>query len=57
MVADYSTNPTQGSLFVYQLNLILGLDNKEFGMHKKWHKDITKKYDLWDENEYDLDSL
>ena len=33
MVADYSAKPTQGSLFAYQRNLILGINKEEFDMH------------------------
>ena len=57
MVSDYSDKPTKGSLFACQLNLILGLNKKEFGMCKKCYEDILKKHDLWDEEEADLDSL
>ena len=54
MVADYSTKPTQGSLFVCQRNLILGMDEKEFGKYKKWYEAALKRYDLWDDKEDDL---
>ena len=57
MTSDHNTKPTKGSLFVCQRNFILGLDEKDFGIHKKWYEDILKKHDLWDEDEADLDSL
>ena len=54
MITDYSTKPTQGSLFACQRNLILGIDEKEFSMHKEWHKAVLVKYELWDDLEEDL---
>ena len=57
MVADYSAKPTQGSLFVCQRNLILGLKENEFGSHKKWYETILKRHELWDEEEEDLDRI
>ena len=57
MIVDYSTKPAQGSLFVYSRNMILGVDEKEFGMCKEWYKAVLMKYDLWDEAENDLESL
>ena len=57
MIADCSTKPTQGSLFVCQRNLILGVKEKEFNMHKKWHRAVLEKYDLWDDLEEYLESL
>ena len=57
IIADYSTKPTQGSLFVCQRNMILGLDEKEFAMHKEWHKAALMKYDLWNKAKNDLELL
>ena len=57
MVADYSTKPTQGSLFVYQRDLILGIKKEEFGIYKSWYKEVLLKYDIWDDKEKDLESL
>ena len=28
---------------------------EDFGLHKKWHKEVLMKHDLWDELEFDLD--
>ena len=30
MIADYSTKPTQGALFEYQRDKLLGIDKKDF---------------------------
>ena len=49
IIADQSAKPTQGSLFVHQRNLILGVDAKEFSMCKEWYKAVLVKYELWDE--------
>ena len=57
MVTDHSTKPTRSSLLACQHILILGFNEKEFGMFKKWHEDVLKKHDLWDKEEADLDSL
>ena len=57
MIIDYSTKPTQGSLFICQRNAILGADEKEFNMHKEWCKAVLMKYELWDDDEKDLESL
>ena len=40
MIADYSTKPTQGSIFVFQLNKIQGINDQDFGMHKVWHQRV-----------------
>ena len=42
---------------MHQRRFILGLNEKEFGMCKKWDEDILKKNDVWYEEEADLDSL
>ena len=57
MIADYSTKPTQGALFVYQRNTILGIKDEEFEMHKGWYRRKLKEYDLWDDEETDLMSV
>ena len=57
MIADYSTKATQGALFVFQRNTILGIKDKKFGMCNEWYKKKLMEYDLWDDGEIDLDSL
>ena len=57
MIADYSTKPTQGSLFVCQRNTTLGIDESEFVMCKEWCKAALVKHELWDEDESDLEGL
>ena len=54
MIADYSSKPTQGALFIFQRNTILGVKEEDFGMHKQWHKRVLERYELWDELESDL---
>ena len=54
MIADCSSKPTQGSLFVYQRNMIQGVDEKDISLHKRWHTRALEKYELWDEIEEDL---
>ena len=57
MIANYSTKPTQGSLFVYQRNTIMGAKENEFAMHKTWYEKVLRKYELWDEMESDLETI
>ena len=57
MIADYSTKPTQGSLFVYQRDLILDIKKDEFDMYKRQYKEVLLKYDIWDDKEKDLESI
>ena len=54
MVADKSSKPNQGELFDFQRNFILGLKGR-LVWHEKWHEEVLKKYDLWDDLEFDLD--
>ena len=57
IVASYSTKPMQGSLFIYYGNLILRIDDNEFKIYKRWYKEVLKRYNLWDENEVDLEII
>ena len=57
MIADYSSKPTQETLFAYQRNTILGIKDEDFKVYKRWYKMILMKYDLWDEMEEDLDRI
>ena len=44
MISDYSTKPTQGSLFLFQRNSMLGVKKEDFSEYKLWCKDVLKKY-------------
>ena len=57
MIADYSTKSTQGCLFLFQRNTILGVKKEYFSERKLWRKDVLKKYDLWDNAKKELESL
>ena len=57
MIADYSTKPTQGALFTYQRNVILGVKEEEFNACKMWYKRKLEEYDLWDDDKKDLMDL
>ena len=37
MIANYSTKPTQGSLFVFQRNTMQGINEQDFGICKSWY--------------------
>ena len=43
MIADYSTNPTQGHLFLCQRNAMLGLKKEDFSECELWYKDVFKE--------------
>ena len=53
-IADYSSKPTQGSLFYYQINVIQGVDEKDVPSCKRWCKRVLEKHELWDELDDDL---
>ena len=40
-----------------QRNMILGIDQKEFSMHKERYKAALEKYGLWDDEEADLGDI
>ena len=46
MVADCSSKPLQGKIFVTHRNTMLGTSIKEHGIHKKWCKEALKRYEL-----------
>ena len=54
MVADYSSKPIQGSLFIRKRDMIQGIKTKDFGVYKSWYERVLRKYDLWDREEADL---
>ena len=57
MIADYSTKPTQGVLFVRQRNMIQGVSPQDTKMHKPSYERVMRKHDLWDREESDLGDL
>ena len=57
MIADYSTKPTQGTLFEYQCDTILGIKKEESVMYKDQYKKKLAEYDLRDDAEVDLIDL
>ena len=54
MIADYNTKPLQGKLFIEFRNLIMGVNEEDFGMYKERYAEILKRYELFDETESDL---
>ena len=56
-VADFSSKPLQGKIFVIHRNAMLGVSAEEFDVYKQWYKEAIKRYDLWDELEDDLEGL
>ena len=57
MVADYSNKPTQGRFFVKQRNTIQGIEINDFDMYKSWYERVSRKCDLWDNEEEDLPTI
>ena len=57
MIADFSSKPTQGQLFKNQRNAVMGLKEEDFEMYKAWYKAVLERYDLWDDQENDLDRI
>ena len=57
MITDYSSKYTQGSLFMCQINSILGIKQDYFWTHKTCHRMVLENYDLWDDVEEDLNDL
>ena len=57
MVADYSSKPLQGKLFVAHRNTMMGMSTEEFQQYKRWYEESLKRYDLWDDLEKDLKDL
>lgn len=54
MLGDYSSKPLQGGLFVKQINMLQGVKEEDFRIHKEWHRRALEKYELWDADEADL---
>ena len=53
MIADYSTKHSQGSLFEFQRNTMLGVKKEYLEMCKVWCRIALEKYELWDAAEDD----
>ena len=56
-IADYSTKPTQGGLFVNQRNVIQGVSPQDTKIYEAWNERIMRKHDLWDSVESNLGDL
>ena len=57
IVADYSSKPTHGGLFIKKHNTIQGVEPNDFEMHKSCYERVLRKCDLWDDNEADLTTV
>ena len=57
MISNCSRKSTYSSLFACQRIVIEGEKKEEFQKHKNWHKKSLMNYDLWDESEFDPDSI
>ena len=57
IIVDYSTKPTQGTLFKVHRNTIMGMSEDECGMCKGQCREVLQRHELWDEAESDLISL
>ena len=57
MVADFSSKPLQGKLFVAHQNTMLGVSTDEFDLYKQWYEEALERYQLWDDKEEDLQDL
>ena len=57
MWVDFSSKPIQGLLFRQQRNVVIGLKEEDFPIHKAWCKRVIEKCDLWDDQEEDLDRI
>ena len=57
MVTDYISKPTQGGLFVVQINTIRGIEINNVEMHKSWYERFSRKCDLWDNEEEDFPTI
>ena len=53
MIADFSTKPLQGAIFVEFRNKMQGIESEDFEKYKSQYVEILKQYDLY-ENEDDL---
>ena len=57
IIANYSSKLTQGNVFEFQRNTILGIKKDNFVTYKDWYKFVLRKYELWDVAEHDLYSI
>ena len=57
MIIDYSSKPTQGALFIWQRNVIQGINENIFPIYKAWYRRVLERYGLWDNLESDLADL
>ena len=57
MIADYSSKPLQGKIFVVHCNAMLGIKPEEFDLCKKWCKEALERCNLWDDEEKDPQDL
>ena len=53
MIADFSTKPLQGAIFVEFRNKMQGIESEDFEKYKRQYVEILKQYHLY-ENEDDL---
>ena len=53
MIADFSTKPLQGAIFVEFRNKMQGIESEDFEKYERQYVEILKQYDLY-ENEDDL---
>ena len=56
-MADCSSKPLQGSIFVVHRNTMLGASADDYRLDKRWHKESLERHQLWDDMEKDLDDL
>ena len=47
MIADFSTKPLQGAIFVEFRNKIQGIQTEDFDEYKRQYIEILKQYDLY----------
>ena len=57
MVVDLISKPLQGSTLRHHRNMMQGIIDNDFVLHKEWYKCTFEQYGLWDEAESDLMSL
>ena len=57
MVADFSSKPLQGRIFVIHRNTMMGISVDDYKTYKGWYEESLKRYELWDDKEGDLYDL
>ena len=57
MVADCSSKPLQGTIFVVHRNTMIGITPKEYDLCKQWHREALERHELWDNEKSDLEDL